>query len=518
MVSVTMYTDARTLPDQTKLETDLAIIGGGPTGITLARAFAGTRVQVCLLEAGGQTGDADVQALYSGENIGIDYSLTASRLRFFGGSSNHWGGFTRPLDPIDFQQREWVPHSGWPFGIEALAPYYTEACALVEVLPDHFDDIAYWQQASGETFPAFTTGRMRPQFVQYSPPTRFGRRYGPELQQADNIDVLFHANVTDITTNISPHAVSGLEIRTLNGLTHHVKAKVSVLTTGGLENPRLLLLSNKSIPAGLGNQNDLVGRYFMEHPHLGGCGEIVVAELGKLPRIFRERVRVNGASTNVAFNPTETFLRRNKLLNATFMVGVAGRYQAATQPESLSADARRRVAMLLAARPLITEGENPIETKDSDLIGAWLGIGCACEQSPNPDSRVGLAEERDRFGLRKIQLDWRLSEQDWASLVQHDHSLALEFGAMGIGRMLVNFIASAGWSNKVRGGNHHMGTTRMHDDPKQGVVDRDCRVHETDNLYVAGSSVFPTCGAANPTLTLLALTLRLADHLRKLLT
>ena len=510
-----MYIDARTLPDQTKLETDLAIIGGGPAGITLARSFAGTRVQVCLLEAGGQTGETDVQALYSGENIGIDYSLTASRLRFFGGSSNHWGGFTRPLDPIDFQQRDWVPHSGWPFGIEELAPYYTEACELVEILPERFDDIAYWQQATGETFPEFSTGRMRPQFVQYSPPTRFGLRYGPELQQAKNINVLFHANVTDITTNESAHTVKSLEIRTLNGLIHSVKAKLYVLATGGLENARLLLLSNKITPAGLGNQNDLVGRYFMEHPHLGGCGEIVVADLDKLPRIFRERVEVNGASTNVAYNPTETFLHNKKLLNATFMVGVASKYQAVTQPDSLSENARRHVDMLMAARPFLTEGENPMESKDSDLLGVWLGIGCACEQIPNPDSRVSLAEELDQLGLRKIQLDWRLTDQDWASFVQHAHSLALEFGAMQIGRMLMKVLTTEGWPNKVSGGNHHMGTTRMHDDPKQGVVDRNSKVHEVDNLYVAGSSVFPTSGAANPTLTLLALTLRLADHLRK---
>jgi choline dehydrogenase-like flavoprotein len=510
-----MFTDALNLPDQTRLEADLAIIGGGAAGITLARAFAATAVKVCLLEAGGETGDSDSQALYAGENIGIDYPVIASRLRFFGGSSNHWGGFTRPLDPIDFQPRDWVPYSGWPFGIEELRPYYTEACHLVEVLPDRFDDIAFWEEVTGESFPSFATGRMRPQFVQYSPPTRFGRRYGSELQQADNVEVVFHANVTNIATVESARAVTHLEIRTLNGLTHSVRAKLYVLATGGLENPRMLLLSNQTISAGLGNQHDRVGRFFMEHPHMGGCGEIVVADLRRLPKMFRERIKTNGYSANVAYNPTDAFLRQQKLLNATFMVGVAGKYLSDTPPDQTNQRAVQHYEMLQAARPFLTGDEAPNAPLDTGLVGVWLGIGCACEQIPNPASRVSLSRERDSLGLQQLRLDWRLTQQDWNSLLEHTHSLALEFGALEIGRMQMKLEDTGSWPEKVRGGNHHMGTTRMHDDPKQGVVDRNCRVHGVENLFVAGSSVFPTSGAANPTLTLLALTLRLSDHLKR---
>jgi choline dehydrogenase-like flavoprotein len=506
-----MFIDALDLSEQTQLEADLAIIGAGPAGITLARTFAGTPVKVCLLEAGAQAGETEVQALYSGENVGIDYSLTASRLRFFGGTSNHWGGFTRPLDPIDFEQRDWVPYSGWPFTIDELQPYYTEACQLVEVLPDRFDDIPFWEEVTGTTFPQFATGRMRPQFVQYSPPTRFSKRYGSELQQADNIQVVFHANVTHITTAESARTVTGLEISTLNGLKHRVKARQYVLATGGLENARMLLLSNRTNPAGLGNQHDLVGRFFMEHPHLGGCGEIVVAELDRLPKMFRERIKFDGYSANVAYNPTAGFLREQKLLNATFMVGVAAKYRSDTPPDPGNERAVKHTDMLKAARRYLSD----VEPQDAEILGVWLGIGCASEQVPNPASRVSLSQERDRLGLQKIRLDWRLTQQDWSSLVEHAHSLALEFGAFEIGRMLLNLEDTASWPDKVNGGNHHMGTTRMHDDPKQGVVDRNSRVHGVDNLYVAGSSVFPTSGAANPTLTLLALTLRLGAHLTK---
>jgi choline dehydrogenase-like flavoprotein len=125
-----------------------------------------------------------------------------------------------------------------------------------------------------------------------------------------------------------------------------------------------------------------------------------------------------------------------------------------------------------------------------------------------------LGDQRDALGLRRIRLDWRLAEADRRSLIAHVRNLATEFGALGIGRMRVDIGDPESWPAVVSGGSHHMGTTRMHDDPRQGVVDRDCRVHGLANLYVAGGSVFPTGGAANPTLTIVALTLRLADHLK----
>jgi choline dehydrogenase-like flavoprotein len=276
----------------------------------------------------------------------------------------------------------------------------------------------------------------------------------------------------------------------------------------------MLLLSNKTMAQGLGNQHDLVGRFFMEHPHLSGCGETIAADPGRLPPIFLYRVQVAGRSAHAAFNPSEAFLRERRLLNATFMVGVAKKYHASQPPSSDPETWARHTEMLMAARHFLADGEGPIDADDPDFVGVWLGNGCACEQAPNPDSRVSLSDERDALGLNKIRLDWRLTEQDRRSLVEHVRSLALELGAQGIGRTLMNLEDDGRWPEVVRGGSHHMGTTRMHDDSKKGVVDRNCRVHGIDNLYVAGSSVFPTSGSANPTLTIVALTLRLADHLR----
>lgn len=513
---MSLFEDARSLPDRTQVETDLAIIGAGPAGITVARGFANARIRVCLIEAGGLTRDAASQTLYEGENAGIEYPLALNRLRFFGGSSNHWGGYCLPLDPIDFETRQWVPYSGWPFGREELDPYYGPACDLVEVGSPRFDDPRYWREQTGQPLLPAGTGRMRTRFVQFSPPTHFGERYRADLEQAPNIRVLLNANVVNIAAAPSAATVTHLDVATLDGRRHTVKARRFVLAVGGLENARLLLLSDGVVNTGLGNQNDLVGRFFMEHPHLTGFGEVVMADLERLPRLYRERLVVEGRPAQAAFAPSVKFLRERRLLSANLMLGLAGFYRPGVPTYLSAAKTESHRDMLRAARPFLIDTTRSSEGQDWTEDGAWLGIGCACEQVPDPDSRVGLSAERDALGLRKIRLDWRLGEQSRRSVLEHMRSLALEMGALGIGRMTIDVPDDGRWPKAVTGGCHHMGTARMSDDPKRGVVDRHCRVHGVDNLYVAGSSVFPTSGAANPTLTLVALALRLVDHLRGL--
>ena len=512
-----MFIDARTLPDHTTIQADLAIIGGGAAGITLAREFDRSGVRVCVVEAGGLEGDSRVQALYRGESVGIEYPLEGARLRFLGGSSNHWGGYCRPLDPIDFTERDWVPYSGWPFAVDEVMPYYPAASEIVQVGEPRYDDPGYWAQITGERLPAPATGRMRLQIVQFSPPTKFGQVYGPQLKRSDNVRVLLNANVVNIAAAKDGGHVQRLAVRTLDGKRHTVEARVYVLATGGLENARMLLLSNDVVSAGLGNQNDLVGRFFMEHPTVTGFGDIVVAGLARIPPLYRERVVAGGRPAQAAFNPSDAFLREDRLLNANFMIGVSEDYRSDTAPLDKRSEAQVRAQsdMVRAARRFLADGDGPVKPQDPAYYGTRLGIGAACEQAPNPDSRVSLSQQRDALDLPEIRLDWRLGEQDWRSLVTHMHSLAQEMGALGMGRMVIQAREGDGWPAEVSGGNHHMGTTRMSDDPKRGVVDRHARVHGIANLYVAGSSVFPTCGASNPTLTIVALTLRLADHLKQ---
>jgi choline dehydrogenase-like flavoprotein len=503
-----LFIDARQLPDGTHVDADLAIIGAGPAGITLARSLAGRSTQVCLIESGGFEREPDTQALYEGETVGLKYPLAGSRLRYFGGSSGHWGGYCRPLDPIDFEQRDWVPLSGWPFERSALDPYWELASEAVEVAPARFEDGAYWSDHTGEPLVHWRAGRFMTRFFQFSPPTRFGQRYRQELEQHQDVRVLLHANVTNIGSAPSARTIDHLDVRTLSGRNHSVRARRYVLAAGGIENARLLLLSNDVVAAGLGNQHDMVGRCFMEHPHMGGFAEIVIADPRRLPAIYREPVLVDGRTARVSYVPDPDYLRSKRLLSASFTMSIVGDVD--TEPGEQDESAVANTTMLGAAWPFLTE-QRP---QAGAAHGVRMGIGCACEQVPNPESRVMLSDERDALGLRRTRLDWRLGEQDRRSLIANIRSLGREFAAAGIGRMRLRLADDSPWEAQVGGGSHHMGTTRISSDPKRGVVDANCRVHGVDNLYVAGSSVFATSGSANPTLNLVALAYRLADHLR----
>ncbi|MCF8014704.1 MAG: GMC family oxidoreductase [Chromatiaceae bacterium] len=533
-----MLIDARHLDDNSRIEADLAIIGAGPAGISLARRLANAKTCGCLIESGGLSPEAETQDLYQGETPSIAYPLSSSRLRYFGGSSGHWGGFCRPLDPVDFEQRDWIPLSGWPFGREELDPYWEIASTPAETAPAQYENGDYWAKATGEPMVDWRAGRFMTRFFQYSPPTRFGERYRGELERADQIRVLLHSNLTRISARPSARAVDHLQLQTLSGRRHQVHAKRYVLAAGGIENARLLLLSNDVMPTGLGNQNDMVGRCFMEHPHLGGFAEIVIADLSRLPRIYREQVRFDGRTARVCYIPRGDFLQREQLLSASFTMSVVETLGRELEPESAATPPPATVGlrhMLAAARPFLTDPSTLSDSHRTGLereakgnaqqlgnaqqpsngLGVRMGIGCACEQVPNLDSRVTLSDERDALGLRRTRLDWKLTEQDRRSLIANIHALGRELSATGIGRMRPRLPDDGRWEPRVSGGSHHMGTTRMSDDPKRGVTDRHCRVHGIDNLYIAGSSLFPTCGSANPTLNILALAYRLADHLEQ---
>lgn len=469
-----MIVDARKMGDVSEIETDIAIIGGGPAGLSIAQSFLRSGSRVCVLESGDHDYHDETQALYQGENAGIDYPIETSRLRQFGGSSNHWGGYCRPLDPIDFEERDWVPHSGWPVSRDELAPYYERAVSLLDLQTNEFDDPSYWLTKLGEGNLDFPAGRIYARPFQFSPPTRFGEKYRADLEGSENVSVYLFANVTSINSEEDGKIVRDLSVKTLAGNTLAVKARHYVLAAGGLENPRILLYSNNATPKGLGNETDVVGRFFMEHPHLSDFCDLVVRDASAIPSLFQQRQSVGETRVKMAFVPNETFLRDQKLLNASFTMGLAGNYGKRDSGDQSSYDLERH-KMLKAANPFLRADAVSDETVD----GYWFGVGCACEQVPNPDSRVSLSDDVDELGLPRLNLDWRLTEQDRTSVIAHIKSMGHEFGAMGKGRVRLAIPDNAEWPTEVYGGNHHMGTTRMSDSPKSGVVDRSCKVFST---------------------------------------
>lgn len=509
-----MILDARNLPNDTTLEADLCIIGAGAAGITLARHLANTSLQLCVLESGRFDLEDETQALYHGEIVGTPYaSLVSTRLRQFGGTTNHWAGWCRPLDPIDFEVRPWLPHSGWPITREELTPYYAlaqEACELAA----HDYDPQSWQ-SDPATLLELTGSDLESIVWQYSPPTRFGERYRAELERAENLQLVLGANLIEFDGASGGRHLTHAQATTLEGTRFRVRARAFALACGGIENARLLLNCRSLAPQGLGNEHDLVGRFFMEHPHAVTGQAFLMSG-------------VTDASFYTSRNSPPLRLDQRVGLRLRALFGLDTTLPRARGGLRLTAAAQHSHSTLNTSIVLSEIDELDAVGQDLAQLTGAAGIDEAFtrlrmrvqqEQAPNPDSRVFLGEDTDTLGMRRVVLDWRLSDIDWHTLVTTQHAIARALGMNELGRASMDawLIDDPDSWEGLYGGNHHMGTTRMSDDPTQGVVDADCRVHSVANLYIAGSSVFPTGGAANPTLTIVALAYRLADHLKRIL-
>jgi choline dehydrogenase-like flavoprotein len=485
--------DARTAAPRLEIDTDLCIIGAGAAGIAIAREFAGTRVRVTLLESGGRTPDAATQSLYRGTSMAQKYfRLDTTRSRYFGGSTNCWMGFCRPLDADDFEARDWIPHSGWPFDRAFLEPYYRRAQRVCGLGPFGYRGADFSSPRRPEL--AFSDARVLTHCFQIAP-TRFGEIYHDELARAENVDTWLYANVVEIEADPGARRVARLRVRVLDGPEFSLRPRAVVLATGGIENARLLLASNRVEAAGLGNRHDLVGRFFMEHPHTIS-GEFLPSPAAR-PLGLYQLHRRGGVEVLGVLALSAAVRRSERLANFT----------ASLAPRPQQGGFERDLGVVIAAFDAEGEGAKGVPR---------FAFSNECEQVPNPESRVQLAYERDALGMNRVTLKWRLTAEDRDSLRRSHELIAREVGRAGLGRVKPGLGEPLGaWPADLNGARHHMGTTRMHTDPRQGVVDADSRVHGISNLFVAGSSVFPTAGAANPTLTIVALALRLADRLKQ---
>jgi choline dehydrogenase-like flavoprotein len=429
--------------------------------------------------------------------VGQHYQkLDGTRTRFFGGSTNCWAGFCRPLDPIDFTERAWVPHSGWPFGRRELDPYYARAHVVLK-LGSYDYDAAHW----GGDDAVLQDGPLRNHVFQYGDgPIRMGSAYRDELRRAPGIRVLLHANAVGIELGEGGGAVEGIRAQCLGGPAFRVSARRYILAAGGIENPRLLLASANVQSGGIGNADDLVGRFFMEHPHLRFHATLLARS--SAPFEFYDLRKVGEKLARGVLVPREAWLKREKLLNHSIQLRGSDGGEAAVFLRALAA----------------ATAETDDWGGDAPPHGAakLYPLIFHCEQAPNPASRVTLGPEKDPLGMPRVRLDWRLQEIDKRSAIRAHWLAAQALGLARLGRVQVTLDDDpVTWPLDMTGGNHHMGTTRMHRDPKRGVIDERSYVHGVANLLVAGSSVFPTAGAANPTLTIVALALRMADQLKQ---
>jgi choline dehydrogenase-like flavoprotein len=527
-----LFLDARKLSPGTQIETDVCVVGAGAAGITLALEFADGPFRVSLVESGGFGFEKSTQDLYRGENAGLPYfALRQARMAGFGGSTGVWAGWCRPLDGIDLETRDWVPHSGWPFDRAHLDPFYERAHPLCQLGPYVYAPEA-WETERARRLP-LETSQLTTSVFQVSPPTRFGDLYRRRIERSGNIQTLLHANVLELEAADSRASVTRVRAATLDGKTFSIVAKIFILAAGGLENPRLLLLSDGEGRAALGNEHGLVGRFFGEHPYIDS-GSFILSD-PRLPLGFYYPRRIGGTDrTRVrgVFSLADATLRQERLVNCSIFF--RPKHESHEAYRASGVEALRQLWEIWRSKDVPTGSARLAREmlRDIDKVAlaayrrAFVGDGpmdyvrvrTCVESVPNSESRVTLTGERDSLGRRVIRLDWRLDGLEMKSMRRAHELLDAGLRRVGLGRLDVNLEPDAsGWPPSMIAGRHHMGTTRMHRDPRQGVVDEDGRVHGLANLYVTGSSVFPTTGYVNPTLTIVALALRLADHVKRVM-
>ena len=509
--------DGRTVEDDAVIECDLCIVGAGIAGITIARELADGGVRILLLESGGTDFDAATQDLYRGETVGHPIAdLDVGRLRFFGGSSNHWHGYCRPFDALDFEARPWIEHSGWPIALDDLAPYYPRAHDVLQLGDYDYSPERWAESLSPMLRSAPFAERLRVAIFLVNA-LRLGEQYRAGLEDAGDVEVCLWSNLVDVETDEAGREVGRLRVATLAGKRFWVRPRYTVLAAGGIENARLLLNVQRQ-QGGLGNRHDVVGRYFMDHP----SHEAALVMLDRSYDFARPGFSEN-TDAMIALSPDVQ--RREELtsfLCQTWPVR-AERYH------SESYRSLREVLRNLARGEIADDFREKLWDVVSDLGGVGRGLTSYFfedvemlevrihpEVAPNRASRVTLIDEQDALGMHRVKLDWRLLEVDRRSIRRGLEILGEEVGRLGIGRLkLADWVMTDGFEVPGVGSYHHIGTTRMGRDPKTSVVDPDSRIHGISNLFVAGSSVFPTSSSANPTLTLVALALRLADHLER---
>ncbi|HEY0183087.1 MAG TPA: GMC family oxidoreductase [Rhodopila sp.] len=548
-----MIQSADEIVRDTVVQANICIIGGGPAGITLALELARTGQSIVLLESGDLGPSDAAQALNVGEVA--DEKLHSPpdryRQRCFGGGTSIWGGRCVPFDPIDFEARPWMAHSGWPIGYRDVEQFYPAANRLCEAGEYEYDARSAAPDGMRPLLRGFAPRHFDMNGIErFSCPTNFGQRYQAKLRAAPNVRVLLRATVTRLRASRDGSRIESVDVRNSHDLPFSVLADQFVLAMGGIETPRLLLTSDDVHARGIGNANDLVGRFYMCHIagtigslQVNGAKDTVwhgydVAADGTYCRrriSLRPDVQAELGLGNVVYRLHHPRIadpcHRTGPLSAIFLAQNFISYEYAKR---LVSDTPPTASVWL--RHGLNAATDALAT--IRFLGHWLrdrtlaerkfpsiiirprtnlfSLDFHAEQVPNRDSRIGLAASRDRFGNRQVRVDWRYAGQDVETVARSFDLLRADLAEQSVGSLTLardeTDIETVVRRDGAYGG-HHIGTARMGSSAATGVVDADGKVFGVNNLHVAGSAVFATSSQANPTLTIVALALRLAAHL-----
>jgi choline dehydrogenase-like flavoprotein len=526
---------------------DICIIGAGPVGISLALELASRGRSVVLLESGDIHASEDAQRLSDAEifNSQVHVPMDIAVERSLGGTSNLWGGRCVPFEPIDFERRPGIAHSGWPISMADISPYLPQACNYIGCGASNFDNKLPNFRPADSSF-------LFERIERWSKQPRFRIMYRQTLQDSHRINVRTRATVSGLEF-ATDGKVSAVQLHGPGNTRASLRARAIVLAAGGLESTRLLLAARQTDQNRFGGDEGPLGRYYMGHLYgIAANIELNAADVDAGIDYFRD---IDGFYVRRRFTPSMELQRRMNLTNVSLWpdypllrdpahrsgvlslaylalsIPPVGRIIVAESirqhyvggvtkrlPHILNVlrDLRRTTGFLpsFLYRRYLSSHRMPGFFQRN--IARQYALRFHAEHLPNPDSRVILSEKRDAYGLPRLAVDLRYSLADADPLIRSHDCFAEWLEQTGIGTMkwLVpreersHYILSQCYD-----GHHQIGTTRMSENPRTGVVDKDCRVFGSPNLFVAGSSVFPTSGEANPTLTSVALAIRLAEHL-----
>ena len=533
---------------------DICIVGAGPAGLAVAEALAGSRRRVCVVESGAAGGGPQ-------ETAGVDLladspyptsDLRGSRASMVGGTAGlwsfrlagsgdnaaaaEWGCRYVPLDPLDLTERPDIGTPGWPLTRAALDPWYQAAHRACQLGPFDYD-AANWADADCQPLPLEGTGVVSSMF-QFGPARAFTHDAWQRLQAAPNVELRTHTTVSWLELDAGGGHVVGVRLVDAGGVEVVLRCAAVVLAAGTIENVRLVLDTGRHYPTTPGNAYGLVGRYFMEHPLVRGGLLVTPPAAGVIRRLGLYATRHERSTwASAKLTLTEQVLLDEGLAGCSALLiprhrsfGGRGAQALATlrspSGRRSSRSARAKLALTLATHPRsvigavrAVRGSQPNLDQatwggpNADLNLSVFEIVHQTEQSPQADNRLELTTTRDGFGRSGMALTWRWDQADQDRVRRSRDRFANAFETAGLGTV-VQRDWDGGRPRMIGGTHHHLGGLRMATSPEDGVVDGDCRVHGTDNLFVAGSAVFPSGGYANPTLTIVALALRLGARLR----
>jgi choline dehydrogenase-like flavoprotein len=543
-----MLVSSRDVSAELTSDAAVCIIGSGAAGITLACEFDRCGFKVLLLEAGQRGARAQTPDFYMGSASPPHPPANEFRRVGLGGTTSIWGGRCVPFDPIDFERREYIAHSGWPIAHQDVAQHYPRAMEYCDAGAFDFTASSSIKEAAATISDYTAHDVIASDLIErYSLPTDFGRRYVDRLRDSKNVVTILGARCLSLQRSAGESRVSGVEIALESGERRTLSPKIIIVAAGGIESTRLLLASGHE---GIGNQSDLLGRFY--GCHIQGSFARLVPNGAAVVFDF-ERAR-DGAYCRRKLQFSPEAQRRHGLRNTAFRLHFPEYSDASHGSAAMS-------AIYLAKSLLISEYQNILQQQTGHLAvmsprsehlrnvvfgmpqllrfsADWLfrrqlverklpytlianrdgsfPLEFNCEQTPLESSRITLLNEADSAGMRRVKIDWRRSDEDIEAVERGFRLLRDTLGSNSACRVeFDDGLARRKLEESNPTGGHHLGTIRMAATASQGVVDKNCAVFECPNVYVASSAVFPTGSHANPTLTIVALALRMAKHLKE---